>query len=224
MSAQPHGYAHPEPDEPHSFGSDPVLETVAPEGDLDDVVGTPADHDQIEATINLEMEFLAALVWAPPPVVNRVLSAVVGTADSPAEACIPNGAGLFIDTRNADLFTLILALHHEDVPITPALLNENAQERGHPHLRELLITLASPNRRTPTPAGVELPYLARALVDRWYRRGYWKIHLRLGDLCQGLPTDQFASHWNQFVSAQTLTLARRTAIHAALAHTERTDP
>lgn len=198
--------------------------TDDPARDLETTIvpGTPSSPDDIEDTIRLELEFLTALIWAPDTMTTATVAAMVGPAagrDSAPEH-LPSSTGLFLRPIHEAVFSAIVARVDDGLPVTPTLLTEGiAEPRTRAALRDVMLEIASPGSRgpTPLPGGTDVPYLAAALLDRWYRRGFTGLVSRMGLIAEEAATADLAGHWAGLTAHQQRAERRWSAVRARLA-------
>lgn len=195
-----------------------------PHSDLEEIAVFGDDLDEITDTLALEFELLTALVWAPDSVTRDVVTALIGDAGTresthgrPGTA-IPLSHTLFLSTGHTILFTTIVAMIDEGMPVTPTLLLARLREAGHHRtVAALLPDLAAPRGHTPLPGGIDTPHLAAALVDAWYRRGYTALLARMTHATTTEPTDTLAGHWSALTTHAAAAERRWLTIRDTLA-------
>ena len=83
-----------------------------------------------------------------------------------------------------------------------------------------MLEIASPRHGRPVADSADLPYLAAALIDAWYRRGYTALLARMQQVTEERPTVELAGHWTALTThqqaAETRWLAIRDALHRAV--------
>ncbi|MGC4934451.1 hypothetical protein ACLQ3C_12290 [Gordonia sp. DT30] len=171
-------------------------------GDLEGIAVFGDDLTEINDTLILEFELLAALVWAPDDLTRDVITGLVGDAATRSEAngqpdtAIPLSHTLFLSTGHAILFHTLVAMVDEGMPITPTLLLARLRDTGHQReVAAILPELAAPRGVKPIPGGSDTPHLAAAVADAWYRRGYTALLARMTHATTTEPTATLAGHW-----------------------------
>ena len=195
----------------------PVLETV--HDGTDTLAGIPTDLDDVDAQIHAERDFLTSLVWSPATA--AAIHALVGdhqlradTNSNPADR-IPLAHPLFLSPAHAAIFQAVTELVDEGVPVTPQILA--ARLSSERTLRSILLDIAAPSGHGPLPGGADVPYLARGLVDAYYRRGYIALLARMNHAVAEADTDDLAAHWAALTDHQHAAERRRFAVTDALA-------
>ena len=209
-------------DEGEFVTDDPELETVSSHDDIEFVAAID-DLDSLDDTMDLELEFLTALVWAPDDRVREVMRILVGDAairagvEQPRDDVIPLGSPFLLRPEHAVVFGEILFMLDESVPVTVTLLSQRlAAEGRRPWLRDVLLELAAPTGRGPLPGGADLPHIAAILVDGWYRRGYTALLRRMGQVTSEAPTADLAGHWAALTEHQLVARRRWLAVRQGL--------
>ncbi|UOG23750.1 hypothetical protein MTX80_23415 (plasmid) [Gordonia amicalis] len=202
----------------------PELETVADGTDLT-LTGVIADADTLDDTLALELDMLTALVWAPPARGRAVVEALIGTrADRDAGNAtyvLPLNSVLFLHRSHQIIWETVVALHDEGVPVQPRLVVARLTDQGHAtRTRSAMIEIISPRHGSPVADSADLPHLAAALIDSWYRRGYTALLARMQQVTEERPTAELAGHWVALTghqqTAETRWLAIRDALHRAV--------
>lgn len=201
----------------------PELETVADGQDLT-LAGAIADHAALEDALRLEVDMLTALVWAPPQLARSVVEAIIGThTDRQAgttATVLPAGSVLFWRDAHQAVWDTVVALLDEGSPATPVLVNARLADRGlTTRTRGIMLEIASPRHGRPVADSADLPYLAAALIDAWYRRGYTALLARMQQVTQERPTAELAGHWTALTTHQQAAETRWLAIRDTLART-----
>lgn len=199
----------------------PELETVAAGDDLT-LHGALEAAEDVDAAIDLELTFLAALLYAPAAMARAVVDAMIGTrttaaADDPD--VLPAQTTLFLGPANRLIFDTAVALIDEATPATPQLvqarLTDNAQHR---QTKGAMLDIVAPATPRPLVAGgADLPHLAAALVDAWYRRGYLALITRMHHMTTTRPVDELAGHWAALTRHQQTAERRRLTVRDNLA-------
>ncbi|MCF8569389.1 hypothetical protein L5G32_03800 [Gordonia sp. HY002] len=159
----------------------------------------------VDDTIRLELEFLTALIWAPDPVTAAAVHAMIGTERSDGTG-LPVDAALFLRPAHARVFANVVARVGDGAPVTPTLLAEGLTDpKARAGLREVLLEIGAPTGQGPLPGGADVPHLAIAVIDHWYRRGYTALLSRMALACEESPTDDLADRWAE------LTIHQQTA-------------
>ncbi|WP_062391645.1 hypothetical protein [Gordonia phthalatica] len=182
--------------------------------------GTPSSPDDIDDAIRLELEFLTSLIWAPDAMTTATVTAIVGApADRPrSDDHLPVASGLFLRPIHDTLFTAITARVDDGLPVTPTLLSEGIDDpRARTALRGVILEIAAPSGPGPLPGGADVPHLAAALIDRWYRRGYAGLLARMGLVAEESATADLAEHWAAMTAHQQRAHRRWAAIRTRLA-------
>nr|WP_245551350.1 hypothetical protein [Gordonia rhizosphera] len=199
----------------------PELETVTP-GQDPTLAGAIGDTATLDDTLALELDTLTALLWAPPVMARRVLDALIGTrADRDAgrtATTLPGGSVLFLRETHQTVFDAAVALVDEGSPATPVLVNARLAEHGLAgRTRTVMLDIGSPPHGRPVADSADLPYLAAALIDAWYRRGYTALLARMTHATLQRPTAELAGHWTALTTHQHAAETRWLAIRDALA-------
>ncbi|UZF59375.1 hypothetical protein LH935_28310 (plasmid) [Gordonia polyisoprenivorans] len=201
-----------------------AMTATDPHSDLEGIAVFGEDLGEITETLTLEFELLTALVWAPDPVTRDVVTALVGDAvtrdrtHGRPDTAIPLSHTLFLSTGHTILFTTIVAMIDEGMPVTPTLLLARLRDTGHHRtVAALLPDLAAPRGHTPLPGGIDTPHLAAALVDAWYRRGYTALLARMTHATTTEPTDTLAGHWSTLTTHAAAAERRWLTIRDTLA-------
>ena len=151
----------------------PELETVASGDDLTLTGAVGEDTAEFDNTLALELDMLTALLWAPPARARQVVDALIGSRVA----------------VHQDVFDTVVALLDEGSPATPVLVNARFADRGlTTRTRSVMLEIASPRHGRPVADSADLPYLAAALVDGWYRRGYRALLARMTQVTAERPT------------------------------------
>lgn len=198
----------------------PELETISPGEDLT-LLGVTSPAEDIDAAIELELTFLAALLYAPPAMARAVIEAMIGdrTTTDPNPAVLPAETTLFLGPANRLIFDAAVALLDEGTPATPQLvqarLTDNAQHR---HTKGAMLDIVAPAQPRPLVAGgADVPHLAAALVDAWYRRGYTALITRMQQMITTRPVDELGGHWAALTTHQQAAERRRLTVRDNLA-------
>ncbi|MCK8616327.1 hypothetical protein [Gordonia sp. C13] len=199
----------------------PELETVTP-GDDPTLVGAIGTDTELDDTLALELDMLTALVWAPPELARSVVDALIGThTDREAgntTTVLPAGSVVFLRDVHQEVFDTVAALLDEGSPATPVLVNARLADRGlTTRTRAVMLEIASPRHGRPVADSADLPYLAAALVDAWYRRGYTALLARMTQITAERPTAELAGHWTALTIHQQAAETRWLAIRDTLA-------
>ena len=199
----------------------PELETVTP-GDDPTLVGAIGTDTELDDTLALELDMLTALVWAPPELARSVVDALIGThTDREAgntTTVLPAGSVVFLRDVHQEVFDTVAALLDEGSPATPVLVNARLADRGlTTRTRAVMLEIASPRHGRPVADSADLPYLAAALVDAWYRRGYTALLARMTQITAERPTAELAGHWTALTIHQQASETRWLAIRDTLA-------
>lgn len=185
-----------------------------------------ADPDlELAVAEQLEMRFLTALIWAPTELATKVVTALIGsttTRDNPdptTTTVIPTTAHLLYQPTTQGLFAAVVDLLDEAVPLSPELIYARLASRGRvgEHTRNALLTVISPPGSTTLPGSPELPHLAAALIDTWYRRGYRALTRRMAQIAETAHIDELAGHHTTLTDHQHRAEARRLTIRDNLA-------
>ncbi|MDS1116377.1 hypothetical protein RD149_21775 [Gordonia westfalica] len=199
----------------------PELETVADGTDLT-LTGAIADTDTLDDTLALELDMLTALIWAPPARGRAVVEALIGTRTvrdaGTTTHVLPTSSVLFLHCTHQIIWETVVALHDEGVPVQPQLVLARLTDQGHAtRTRGAMIEIASPRHGRPVADSADLPHLAAALIDAWYRRGYTALLTRMQQVTQDRPTAELAGHWTALTTHQQAAETRWLAIRDALA-------
>ncbi|PZT97263.1 MAG: hypothetical protein DI630_21955 [Gordonia sp. (in: high G+C Gram-positive bacteria)] len=199
----------------------PELETVTAGDDLT-LTGTIGTDAEVDNTLALELDMLTALLWAPPARARQVVDALIGSrADRDAGATttvLPVGSVVFLSAVHQDVFNTAVALLDEGSPATPVLVNARFADRGlTTRTRSVMLEIASPRHGRPVADSADLPHLAAALVDGWYRRGYRALLARMTQVTAERPTAELAGHWTALTAHQQAAETRWLAIRDTLA-------
>ncbi|MFT4397865.1 hypothetical protein ACLTEW_23315 [Gordonia lacunae] len=200
----------------------PELETVTAGDDLTLTGALSDDLSELDDTLALELDMLTALLWAPPALANAVVNALVGTRDDrdtgTATTVVPAGTALFCRSVHQDVFDTVVALLDEGSPATPVLVNARFADRGlTTRTRSVMLEIASPRHGRPVADSADLPHLAAALIDGWYRRGYRALLARMTHVTTERPTAELAGHWTALTAHQQAAETRWLAIRDTLA-------
>ena len=68
----------------------------------------------------------------------------------------------------------------------------------------------------PVADSADLPHLAAALIDGWYRRGYRALLARMTQVTAERPTVELAGHWTALTGHQQTAETRWLAIRDTL--------
>jgi len=191
--------------------------------DHDIVPGLPLSSDDVDDTVRLELEFLTSLIWAPDAMTTAAVHAVVGTANDRSDASdrhLPLGTLLFLRPAHGALFATIVARVDAELPVTPTLVIEGLGDpQARAALREVMLDVAAPGSRGPgpLPGGADVPHLATALLDRWYRRGYLGLIARMSLHGEDAATDALAGHWAALTEHQQRAERRWSSVRTLLA-------
>ncbi|WOC11045.1 hypothetical protein [Gordonia sp. MP11Mi] len=184
------------------------------------------DLDPVDDTIALELEFLTSLIWAPDSVTVIAVHALVGTAieralgpDQVARAdVLPLDTTLFIRRDHALVFAAVVARVDGALPVTPTLLAESLSDpKARASVRNVLLEIGAPTGQGPLPGGADVPHLAIAVVDHWYRRGYIALVSKMALACEESPTDDLADRWADLTAHQQRAHRRRSEVRRRLA-------
>ncbi|MFW0797619.1 hypothetical protein AAFP30_27705 [Gordonia sp. CPCC 205515] len=198
----------------------PELETVTA-GDDPTRYGFLDATEDIDAALDLELAFLAALLYAPPAISHAVITALIGTRTEPGNnpTVLPADTTLFLGPATRRIFETAVALIDEGTPATPQLVQARLTDNGaHRQTKGALLDIVAPATPRPSVAGgADLPHLAAALVDAWYRRGYLALVTRMHQITTSRPVDELAGHWAALTTHQQTAERRRLAVRDTLA-------
>ena len=198
----------------------PELETLTP-GDDPTRYGVLDAGEDVDAALELELTFLAALLYAPPAMAHAVITALIGTRTGPTADpdVLPADTTLFLGPANRLIFDTAVQLIDEGTPATPQLVQARLTDhRHHRHTKGAMLDIVAPAQPRPTVAGgADLPHLAAALVDAWYRRGYHALITRMHEHTLTRPVDELAGHWAALTDHQQTAERRRLAVRDTLA-------
>jgi hypothetical protein len=203
----------------------PELETVTGTDDLTvhgalETTGLET-ADEVDAAIDLEATFLAALLFAPAGIAQAVIHAVIGTRTSPTPDpdVLPVETTLFLSPANRLVFDAAVALIDEGAPATPQLVQARLTDNGlHRQTKTAMLDIISPaTPRASVAGGADLPHLAAALVDAWYRRGYHALITRMQQMTATRPVDELGGHWAALTVHQQSAERRRLNVRDHLA-------
>ncbi len=182
---------------------------------------------EVDATERLEVRFLASLIWAPTPLAAQVIAALIGTPQQrdqdgthaePPVAHLPATAPLLWQPVCQLLFATIVELVDEGSPLCPELVDARLGSRGQRRRAlNVLLNTVSPREHSALPGSRDLPYLAAALVDGWYRRGFRTLAVRAAQIADTAEVDTLAGHLADLTSHQQRAERRRLSIRDALA-------
>lgn len=183
--------------------------------------GTPDNLDDVDAQIRGELEFLTSLIWAPDTA--AAIHAIVGdhqhraTNRHPVDRIpLDHLHALFLHPPHAAVFAAVVELVDEGTPVSPAILGARAGMSDR-QLRPTLLAIAAPTGHGPLPGGADVPYLARGIIDAYYRRGYAGLIARMNHALEEADTDDLAAHWAALTDHQQAAERRRLAITDQLA-------
>ncbi|MCZ4537753.1 hypothetical protein O4159_20325 [Gordonia terrae] len=200
----------------------PELETVTAGDDLT-LTGTIGDDTaEVDNTLALELDMLTALLWAAPARARHVVEALIGSrADRDAgttTTVLPAGSVVFLSAVHQEVFDTAVTLLDEGSPATPVLVNARFADRGlTTRTRSVMLEIASPRHGRPVADSADLPHLAAALVDGWYRRGYRALLARMTQVTTERPTAELAGHWTALTAHQQAAETRWLATRDTLA-------
>jgi hypothetical protein len=202
---------------------EPLAETM--HADLADVAIVPDDPADLDHNLRTEIDLLVALAWAPQQITDAVVEALVGTlterAGGHATDRIPATSPLFLKATHQLIWEAIVELADIGTPTTPTLIAAHLTSAVRSDgLTRALVELASPTGRPPGGGGHDAPYLAAAVIDQWYERGYRAMAARLSTVVaprSGTRREEYAQHWADLTIHQQAAAARWTSIHTALA-------
>jgi hypothetical protein len=199
----------------------PELETITTSDDPTRY-GTLDATEDLDAALELELAFLACLLYAPPAMSHAVITALIGartntTADHPD--VLPADTTLFLGPANRLIFDTAVELIDQGTPATPQLVQARLTDQGqHRRTKGAMLDIVAPAQPRPTVAGgADLPHLAAALVDAWYRRGYLALITRMHHHTTSRPVDELAGHWAALTDHQQTAERRRLAVRDHLA-------
>lgn len=171
-------------------------------------VGSLGDDPEAEIDVatDLEQELLSALMWAPPAIA-RAVTAQLDTKH-------------FWIPQHARIFAAIAAVATNAAP-SPALVNAQLLATGGQgefstrSAQQTMLSLVAPTHRPVAVAG-QVPYLAIAVIDGWYRRGYTALLTAMDQRRQEAPIEELSGHWAQLTRyqqrAESEWLTRRQAL------------
>ncbi|MBA5846335.1 hypothetical protein [Gordonia amicalis] len=199
----------------------PELETVTAGDDLT-LTGTIGDDTtEVDNTLALELDMLTALLWAPPARARQVVGSLIGSRgdrDAGTTTALPTGSVVFLSAVHQEVFNTVVTLLDEGSPATPVLVNARFADRGlTTRTRSVMLEIASPRHGRPVADSADLPHLAAALVDGWYRRGYRALLARMTQVTAERPTAELAGHWTALTAHQQAAETRWLAIRDTLA-------
>lgn len=161
---------------------------------------------EIDVATDLEQELLSALMWAPPTIA-RAVTAQLDTKH-------------FWIPQHARIFAAIAAVATNAAP-SPALVNAQLLATGGQgefstrSAQKTMLALVAPTHRPVAVAG-QVPYLAIAVIDGWYRRGYTALLTAMDQRRQEAPIEELSGHWAQLTRyqqrAESDWLTRRQAL------------
>lgn len=185
-----------------------LLETVTPHSDLARIGGVVDDEEDLLAALRLEKHLLIGLMWAPQTMNSAVIAALSG------EDAI-SGEALFLKDEHRFVWATMSDMAGSGMPVTPILVEHQIAERGRrKHLKNFMLDAAAPpDYAAAMPGGIDLPYLAAALVDAWYRRGYRAFNARMSHVIETEPTAHLAGHWASLTVHQQNAERRWLAAH-----------
>ncbi|WP_461666487.1 DnaB-like helicase N-terminal domain-containing protein [Gordonia sputi] len=186
-----------------------------PSADVDDLeddaytsVGSLGDDPEAEIDVatDLEQELLSALMWAPPAIA-RAVTAQLDTKH-------------FWIPQHARIFAAIAAVATNAAP-SPALVNAQLLATGGQgefstrSAQQTMLSLVAPTHRPVAVAG-QVPYLAIAVIDGWYRRGYTALLTAMDQRRQEASIEELSGYWAQLTRyqqrAESEWLTRRQAL------------
>ena len=187
-----------------------------PSADVDDLVeddaytsvGSLGDDPEAEIDVatDLEQELLSALMWAPPAIA-RAVAAQLDTKH-------------FWIPQHARIFAAIAAVATNAAP-SPALVNAQLLATGGQgefstrSAQQTMLSLVAPTNRPVAVAG-QVPYLAIAVIDGWYRRGYTALLTAMDQRRQEASIEELSGYWAQLTRyqqrAESEWLTRRQAL------------
>jgi len=131
---------------------------------------------------------------------------------------LPAGSVVFLSAVHQAVFDTVVALLDEGSPATPVLVNARFADRGlTTRTRSVMLEIASPRHGRPVADSADLPHLAAALIDGWYRRGYRALLARMTQVTTERPTAELAGHWTALTGHQQAAETRWLAIRDTLA-------
>ena len=152
-----------------------------------------ADPDaEIDVATDLEQELLSALMWAPSTIARDVVAQL-----DPKHFWVP---------QHARIFAAIAAVATNAAP-SPALVNAQLLSAGGQgefstrSAQKTMLALVAPTHR-PVAVSTQLPHLAIAVIDGWYRRGYTALLTAMNQRRQEAPIEELAEHWAQLTGYQ----------------------
>ncbi|MBT0568595.1 DnaB-like helicase N-terminal domain-containing protein [Williamsia sp. CHRR-6] len=179
--------------------------------ELDDAYtagGSLGDDPEVEVDVatDLEQELLSALMWAPPSLARAVA----------AQLDIKH----FWVPQHARIFAAIAAVATNAGP-SPALVNAQLLATGGQgefstrSAQKTMLALVAPTHR-PVAVPGQVRYLAIAVIDGWYRRGYTALLTAMDQRRQEAPIEELSGHWAQLTGyqqrAESDWLTRRQAL------------
>lgn len=186
-----------------------------PSADVDDLeddayttVGSLGDDPEAEIDVatDLEQELLSALMWAPPAIA-RAVAAQLDTKH-------------FWIPQHARIFAAIADVATNAAP-SPALVNAQLLATGGQgefstrSAQQTMLSLVAPTNRPVAVAG-QVPYLAIAVIDGWYRRGYTALLTAMDQRRQEASIEELSGYWAQLTRyqqrAESEWLTRRQAL------------
>lgn len=183
----------------------PPLETVDPNHTDPTQFGALSDDpdNDLDVAAHLERGFLATLIWSPQQEASSVINCLANIDHS----------ALFWQPAHDRIYRTIAELHLDGTPATIRTLG--AMLATDPSTRHAMLDIAAPTGGI-NPSWPELRHLATALVDAWYRRGYFAMLTRMRQICTELTADQYAHWWTNLTSYQIAAEHTRASILAAL--------
>ncbi len=172
-------------------------------------VGSLGNDPEAEVAVatDLEQELLSALMWAPPAIA-RAVAAQLDTKH-------------FWVPQHARIFAAIVTVVATNAAPSPALVNAQLLATGGQgefstrSAQQTMLTLVAPTHRPVAVAG-QVPYLAIAVIDGWYRRGYTALLTAMDQRRQEAPIEELSGHWAQLTRyqqrAESEWLTRRQAL------------
>ncbi len=161
---------------------------------------------EIDVATDLEQELLSALMWAPLAIA-RAVAAQLDTKH-------------FWVPQHARIFAAIDAVATNAAP-SPALVNAQLMATGGQgelsarSAQKTMLALVAPTHR-PIAVAAQVPYLAIAVIDGWYRRGYTALLTAMDQRRREAPIEELAEHWAQLTGyqqrAESDWLTRRQAL------------
>lgn len=223
MVDTPHIHEHSQPAN-SSIEPLPELETVAAGDDLTltgAFAGDSLDTDAAAATA-IELDMLTSLLWAPPTLARQVAHTIIGppaarnVADS--TTTLPSTATLFWRPAHQYVFDTAVAILDEGTPATVSLVQARIIDDGNmARVHSLILELAAPRYGRSVAASEDLPHLAAAVVDGWYRRGYNALLARMTHVVRQRPATELAGHWAALTTHAQTAETRWLAIRDNLA-------